>query len=1296
MRRGAVIALFILCSSAHGESSSMNAKVYTPRSFSGDYVSSPQNVGIIQSPSGLMYFANGSGVLEFDGFYWRMVEGTAHLGPRDFALDPKGTIYVGGKGDLGYLAPDSIGRLSFKSLLSLLSESDREFGTIFFVHGLGDEIIFLTKDQVMRYKGSQMQVWHAESIFSEAYVVDGLLYLKQKNTGLVKLNTDGIEVVVPAAGELNDLEVVNYFKNLCPCNKSTREVLVKNNNDYFLFNGGSELIKLNGKVADFLNSQRGIERTAGTSDGKIAIGTLSGGVIVIDSKGDFVDLIDKEDGIPDNIANAIYIDAADGLWIGHDQGISRTQLNSSLSFIDQRSGYTGFVVSLRRFNGRLYISTTDGVYVQKETGFLMPVSFERIKEIENQAFKLLESNNRLLVATVQGIFQIEGNRAKKIADGIATDLFRSKENGSLVFAAMDNAIVPLELINGNWNAGKALNGIRDIIYKGITEKGDIIWASNFTDKLYRLDLANSAGNSIVVFDSANMLPSGWVEPFFIDDEIYFGTLQGVFQLDRAQNRFTHTSDKRFEYFNERSQEAGPVRTDPYGNIWVVSRGKAGKIVPDAEGGYQWDSTACMEIPATSIWSIYFDENEIVWLGATDFLVRYDAKVKRNNIQNFPALLRKVVLGEDSLLFMGAGGYALHKIKYEHNNIAFEFAAPFYEGENSYSVILEGYDARWSRWSNGTKIRYTHLGPGNYTFRVKAKNIYELQGTEAAYSFSILPPFYLTIWAFAAYALLLGLIIWGIVAWNQRRLVRSKERLEKIVEKRTEELVIANNELKKAKEFEEQFLANMSHEIRTPMISVAGLTDLLLKSDLSPRQAQYLKVIKQSANNMLVIINDILDISKIQSGKLEIQAADFSVREAIEGVLNVMRLLIEEKKLKVSADISPDVPDFVMGDPVRLHEIILNLVNNAVKFTEKGGIAISCRVAEKTDSSIRLEFGVEDTGRGIPPDKLESVFTGREIAREFGGSGLGLVICRKLVELQNGKISVRSDVNKGSLFRFDILYGISPQMPAKKEALEPTDIYFENLSVLLVENHAFNRMVAMDTLGEIIKNARIDIAENGEEAVRLVSANDYDLVLMDLLMPVMNGYEAAKKIRTDLPHPKNKVKIMAMSACATKQESNDCLAAGMDDYLAKPFSQEELIHKIAGVAEKEKIKSGKKNKVVNLDLLEKMTEGDEAKRAEYLSMYLLTAPALFAQLNKAVKETDWKSIRESAHSLIPQFHYIGAPSLKQAAEEIEQRAKSKERLDEIARLVSELDAEMNRACAELNDLQRERKPKEQDI
>lgn len=1274
----------------------MNVKAYPPKSFSGDYVSSPQNVGIIQSPSGLMYFANGSGVLEFDGFYWRMVEGTAGLGPRAFALDPKGTIYVGGKGDLGYLAPDSTGRLAFKSLLILLSEADREFGTVFFAIGLGDEIIFLSKEQVMRYKDNQMQAWHAESIFSAAYVVDGVLYLKQENTRLVKLNADGIEAVVPATGELSDWEAVNYFKTLCPCDKPTREVVVKNNNNYFLFNGGAELIKINDNVSDFLNSQRGVEKTARTSDGKIAIGTLSGGVIVIDGKGDFVDLINTEDGIPDNIANAIYIDAADGLWIGHDRGISRTQLNSPLSFIDQRSGYTGFVVSVKRFNGRLYISTTDGVYVQKEAGFLMPVSFERIMEIENQAFKLLESNNRLLVATVHGIYQIEGTRAKKIADGIATDLFRSKENGNLVFAAMNNAIVPLELINGNWNVGKALNGIKDIIYRGITEKGDIIWASNFTDKLYRLDFANSAENSTVVFDTSDALPSGWVEPFLIDDEIYFGTLLGVFQFDRAQNRFTRTSDKRFEYFNERLQEAGPVRTDPYGNIWVVSRGKAGKIIPDASGGYQWDSTACMEIPATSIWSIYFDENEVTWLGATDFLVRYDAKVKRNNLQNFQTCLRKVVLAEDSLLFMGAGGYALHKIKYKHNSLDFEFAAPFYEGENSYSVILEGYDARWSGWSKGTKIRYTNLGPGNYTFRVKAKNIYELQGAEAAYSFSVLPPFYLTIWAFAAYALLLGLAIWGIVAWNQRRLVRSKEQLEKIVEKRTEELVMANNELKKAKEFEEQFLANMSHEIRTPMISVAGLTDLLMKSGLSPKHTQYLRVIKQSADNMLVIINDILDISKIQSGKLEMKAADFSVREAIDGVLNIMHLLIEEKKLKVSADISPDVPDFVTGDPVRLHEIILNLVNNAVKFTEKGGITITCRVKEKTDSSLRLEFGVEDTGRGIPPDKLESVFTGREITKEFGGSGLGLTICKKLIELQNGKISVQSAVNKGSLFLFDILYGISRQMPATKAAPEPDDLHFENLSILLVENHAFNRMVVMDTLGEFIKNARIDIAENGEEAVRLVSANDYDLVLMDLLMPVMNGYEAVKKIRTELPHPKNKVRIMAMSACATKQENYDCLAAGMDDYLAKPFGKEELVHKIAGLVEIEKIKTGKRGKVVNLDLLERMTEGDEAKKAEYLNIYLLTAPSLFAQLDKAVKETDWKSVRESAHSLIPQFHYIGASSLKETAEEIERKAKSKERLDEIAMLADELGAGMNRTYAELNDLQREKKPKEQNI
>ena len=1293
-----ILLLFILWSFAKAQPGTPNLKVYPPRAFSGDYHSGPQNIGIIQSKTGMMYFANSSGVLEFDGYYWRMIEGTYDLGPRDFAMDSAGVIYVGGKNNLGYLAPDSTGRLVFRSLLHLLDERDKEFNNIPYVFQIGDEIYFLSKRQLMKYKDNEIKVWQAKSEFSRGYVINDTLYFEQENMGLMKIIHDEIKLALPASEELSDFDKIHFFRTLCPCSERTEHLIGKDaGGNYFLFNGNENLVRINLRVSAFLNTQRIFkDNEAKTSDGKTVIGTLSGGVIVIDENGEFIQSISKENGSPDNIVNALFVDATDGLWIGHDNGISRTQLNSSLTFIDQSSGYTGIVVSITRFEGRLYLSTTDGVYVEKNSGtFNQRMQFERIAEIENQAFTLLEANNSLLVATILGVFEIKRESVKKIVEGIALDIFPSAINEKMVFAGFNDGIVSIEFIDGESKAGVRITGLNDVIYKAISEKNGVVWASNNADKIYKIDLSNYevTNPTVAEFDSSDGVPNGWIEPFLMSDEVYFGSNLGVYQYDEGKKIFRHTDNEKFQYFNKRNRMAGPIRTDRQGNTWVVSNGKAGRVLPDSSEIYQWDSIATMGIPETSIWSIYTDNNDIVWLGATDFLVRYDTKVKRNNVGNFPAYVRSVVAAEDSLLFMGAGGFTISKpeLKFKHNDIAFEFASPFYEGENVYSVKLEGNDEDWSQWSKETKIRYTNLGAGNYIFRVKAKNIYSIESSEAAYSFCVLPPFYLTIWAFMGYTVLVGLAVWGIVVFNSRRLIRVKKRLEGIVKERTKELSLTNEELKKAKEFEEQFLANMSHEIRTPMNSVVGLTNLMLKTDTNPRQVKYLKAIRQSADNMLVIINDILDVSKIQSGKLELDETDFSIRDVVEGALDVMQLAISEKGLKVQIKISDDLPDSVEGDPVRLNQIILNLVNNAVKFTEKGSITISCRVVEKNEPFIRLEFSVEDTGMGIAPENLDVIFAnfgqgGKEIARKFGGTGLGLAICRQLIEMQQGKIGVKSEIGKGSTFFFDILYRIGHRKPLteyeKKIILD--DIRLENLKILLVENNDFNQMVAIDTLEELIKGVRVDVAGNGQEAISCILKNDYDLVLMDIYMPVMDGHEAARKIRHELPFPKNEVKIIAVSASSTKQEIEECIKAGMNDYLSKPFRMEELMLKIASLVQNEKSTPAKKESLTNLDFLEEMTGGNAVKKIKCINMYLDGAPLLISALKKGIENSDWKEIREAAHSLIPQFHYMGAAPLKKMAEEIELMAKSKSGMEEIITSAKELENAVNQTFLELKD------------
>lgn len=786
------------------------------------------------------------------------------------------------------------------------------------------------------------------------------------------------------------------------------------------------------------------------------------------------------------------------------------------------------------------------------------------------------------------------------------------------------------------------------------------------DKNWRIKQHSFAYNS----NNKNYPGAGRIHSLYIDSKnrLWISCSNGLYSFDKKTERFRQY--KNIVNFPDTSINS--MTEDGDNNKWFLTNDALLKM--DSSGKvttYETYKDIPVHKPESKI--IYDDAQDAIYFAANEGLVRfYPKKLNLNQtiqsiyITGFK-LFNKPVQTDSSWLLKRN-----YHFKHNENLISITFSTINYSNlvSHQYEYKLEGLNNSWIQAGSNNEANFTNLSPGVYVLKIRGSSH---QGTwnyeSAPITIVISKPWWQTTWFYISCIAAVVLILYGYNRYRTNSFKRRTEKLEKMVEQRTAQYREQKEYAENSERLRQQFLANMSHEIRTPINAVSGLTQLLLEKNPDPSQISYLQAISKSSDMLRHIVNDILDLSKIEAGKLQLEAINFSISDIAGRVHDILSFAASQKGLSLTLDIDDDIPETIIGDPFRISQVLLNLCGNAIKFTEKGSVAITVKQVHETQDTLVLNFSVTDTGIGIPEDKLQNLF--KDFAqinpsdtRKHGGTGLGLSISKNLVTLMGGELTAKSYFGKGSVFSFSVPVkkGNIGKAPENDTVGVVDTNCLNGLHILIADDNEYNRLVLLDTL-HLKANVTIDAATTGAEAITSLKNKHYDVILMDVQMPVMSGIEATRKIRSEFPAPKNMIPIIALTASTQYADRDMCLQAGMNAVIIKPFNASHLLTTIIqAITGKNAHTSNtidiqetttQSNNVTDLTYLTDFCENNQERMKQYIQLYIQAVPVFNNKITAALHANDTETIAELIHAFKPKWVMMGMHRATTIAGEIEQ-------------------------------------------
>jgi signal transduction histidine kinase/CheY-like chemotaxis protein/ligand-binding sensor domain-containing protein len=1150
-----------------------------------DYNAGTQNWAMLQDSDGLIYAGNNVGVLEFDGVHWRVIATTNQSVVRSLALGHDGRIYVGAKGDLGYINKARPQGAQFVSWRDRIPAAYRNFQDIRQTFVTEQGVLFVARSYLFLINDQEVRSWTSESAFMKAFQLNDRILIKEQDTGLLELKDGRLEPVNSTQPLADKAVFVAEQWNENQVLIGTRDagffLLGPNGMEPFQMPASTELAQ-----AMIYTSQR-------LRNGLLAIGTVRDGIYLLDQQGNIHSHINKFSGMLDDNVRALMEDRQQGLWVAMDHGLARVEASSAISMFNHVMGLKGNVLSLHRYQQQLFAGTSQGLFRLQADG-VKAAHFSAIENFSNQTWDFADFADSMLIANNKGVYQYRDGKSELIFDAPipAKVLLVSRQQPDTVWVGLQNGLLRLQYRDGQWRNLGVVAGVVGNLNSLIEEADGSLWIGTLAHGVYRLQFSGDTEQTPLLdnFTEAAGLPSlnrnsvhRW------SGGLLFATVAGLYQFNQSTQTFgIHPVFSGL--FAQQPWVRSPTQ-DSSGRIWMINwdnqtgerqAGAAEKLGPDQP--YHWSTAPLFPLADTPLDVILAEDAAITWFGGAEGIFRFDASRISRSIVAHPPLIRRVISRDNQTHFAG-GQLAKLQLASDQNSLRLEYTVPRYGhlDTNLFQVQLMGNDPAWSDWHNETYRDYTNLAPGNYQFKLRYKNAFGEISEATPLHLQIASPWYQSWWAYMVYLLLALSLMKVLVGWRVRPVLQENSKLEDLVRQRTQHLEDTMQMLEGAKQKAEtaavaksEFLANMSHEIRTPMNAIIGFAQLAQNSESFADQQLYLSKITASSRILLSIINDILDFSKVEAGKLELEQVRYRLQDMLQQIRDLFIEQARQKRLELQFSVDPQVPVWLIGDPLRLSQVLINLLSNAVKFTGQGKVVLRVDLAlqvnpPETAAEVWLHFAVQDTGIGLSPEQCQNLFQAfsqadTSTSRKYGGTGLGLSIAQRLVQLMGGRIEVQSLAGIGSTFSFSIRsYRAEAGGPVKLVAEPPLQVNVTAPEgdaapkgrILLVEDNSYNQTLARIILQHA--GFAVDVADHGEQALQQLSQHQYALVLMDVHMPTMDGYTATRILRQQAAHAR--LPVIALTAHATEEFRRECLDAGMNDFIAKPFDARTLLSKV---------------------------------------------------------------------------------------------------------------------------------------